>query len=116
MTAFDPALAEEAFEDDIEGLSAFIRSVLSSLESGVTRIRDAVAGGDPANVRAAAHAVKGSSSHLGASEVGKQAAIIEDAARDGRVESMQAVDALALAVRKLETTVEDYLTRRSADG
>ena len=116
MTAFDPALAEEAFEDDVEGLSAFIRSVLSSLESGVTRVRDAVAAGDPANVRAAAHAVKGSSSHLGAAEVAKHAGIIEDAARDGRVEGIEKIDDLATAVRELQTTVEDYLKRRSADG
>lgn len=115
MTAFDPALAEEAFEDDVEGLSAFLHSVLSSLESGVTRVRDAMSKGDTANVRAAAHAVKGSSSHLGASEVGKRAAIIEDAARDGHLESMETVDALARAVVALQANVDDYLKRRSAE-
>ncbi|MGH7328216.1 MAG: Hpt domain-containing protein [Vulcanimicrobiaceae bacterium] len=116
MTAFDPALAEEAFEDDLEGLAAFVQSVISSLESGVTRVRDAISTGDATTVRAAAHAVKGSSSHLGATEVSKQAAIIEDAAREGRVERMETVDELARAIRALRTTVDDYLKRRSAGG
>jgi HPt (histidine-containing phosphotransfer) domain-containing protein len=109
MTAFDPALVEEAFEDDVEGLSAFIRSVLSSLNSGVQRVGDAIAARD-----APAIAVKGSSSHLGATDVGKRAALIEDAAREGRVESTEAVEALARAVSALEATVEDYLKSRSS--
>lgn len=116
MSAFNPALAEEAFEDDIEGLSAFVQSVLSSLESGVTRVRDAVSTGDLSKVRAAAHAVKGSSSHLGASEVAQHAGIIEDAAREGRVEPMETVDALAGAVSALHATVENYLNGRAAGG
>jgi HPt (histidine-containing phosphotransfer) domain-containing protein len=114
VTAFDPALAEEAIEDDVEGLASFIHSVLSSLEAGVNRVRDAIATGDAGTVRAAAHAVKGSSSHLGASEVGKHAGTIEDAAREGRIERQETVDALAQAVAALQRTVEDYLKRRSA--
>lgn len=116
MTVFDPALVEEAFEDDVEGLSAFVQSVLSSLESGVTRVRNAMSTGDTVNIRAAAHAVKGSSSHLGASDVAKHAATIEDAARDGRVERTEAVENLAGAVAALRTTVEIYLKGRSVGG
>ena len=90
--------------------------MLSSLESGVTRVRNAIATGDTVNIRAVAHAVKGSSSHLGAGDVAKHAAAIEDAARDGRVERIETVDALAGAVAALRTTAENYLKGRSADS
>ncbi len=114
MTAFDPGLVEEAFEDDLQGLSAFVRSVLSSLQSGVQRVRDAIAARDAPAIRAAAHAVKGSSSHLGAADVGRHAAVIEDAAREGRVESSETVEALARAIGALEAIVEDYLKSRAS--
>lgn len=114
MTTFDPALAEEAFEDDAEGLAAFLRSVLSSLESGVERVREAAAQNDAPKVRAAAHSVKGSSGHLGADAVGVVAAKIENAAREGRIESLQTVDELEKAIEILKRAVEDYVARRSA--
>jgi HPt (histidine-containing phosphotransfer) domain-containing protein len=114
VTVFDPALVEDAFEDDLQGLSAFVRSVLSSLQSGVQRVRDAIEARDAPAIRAAAHAVKGSSSHLGAAEVGRHAALIEDAAREGRVQNTKTVDALARAVGALEAIVEDYLKSRGS--
>jgi len=114
VTAFDPALAEEAFEDDLEGLSAFLRSVLDSMESGLERVRVAAASSDAPALRAAAHALKGSSGHLGADEVGEIAARIEIAAREGRIEDSATIDALASAVVKTKSAVEDYVRRRSA--
>ena len=116
MTTFDAALAEEAFEDDLEGLAAFLRSVLASLESGVQRVREAASKGDAPTLRAAAHAVKGSSGHLGADEVGEVAAKIENAAREGHIESAQSIEALEGAVATLQKAVEDYLVRRSASS
>ena len=114
MTTFDAGLAEEAFEDDLEGLGAFLRSVLSSLESGVGRVREAASKSDAPALRAAAHAVKGSSGHLGADEVGEVAAKIENAAREGRIESAQSIEALERAVVTLQRAVEDYLVGRAS--
>ena len=39
MTAFNPALVEEAFEDDVEGTAEFLRSVIGRLRENCERVR-----------------------------------------------------------------------------
>ena len=112
MSDFDPALAEEAFEDDVEGLVAFLRSVLESMQSGIGKVRAAASNGDAPALRAAAHAVKGSSGHLGADAVGSIASRIELAAREGRIEGHAALDALEREIASLDASVAAYLERR----
>lgn len=116
MTTFDPALGEEAFEDDLEGLSAFFQSVLESMAAKAQRVREAASKSDAPALRAAAHAVKGSSGHLGADEVGELATKIENAAREGRIETADVVDSLDRAIAKLQTAVESYLKGRTSSG
>lgn len=114
MSSFDPALAEEAFEDDVEGLSAFLRSVLSRLLENCERVKASAAKGDTVGLRAAAHAAKGSAGHLGGKEVEALASRVELAARDGKVERAEVIAELGRLAGALEETVERYITEREA--
>ncbi len=82
MTAFNPSLVEEAFEDDVEGSADFLRSVIEPhTRENCERVRSSAQSGDAAAVHAAAHAAKGSAGHLGGSGVEKVAAKIELSAK-----------------------------------
>ncbi len=63
-------------------------------------MREAVAGGDLAAVSAAGHALKGSSSNIGAQPVAALAADLERAADEGQL------DAVAEIVDRLEVALE----------
>ena len=108
MTIFNPALACEAFEDDREGLVEFLRSVCGTMRSRYDQVRAAAEAGDAPALRAAAHALKGSSGHLGGSEVEELAGFVELEARDGRIAGNAALEGLGKAVATLEAAVENY--------
>lgn len=114
MSSFDPGLAEEAFEDDVDGLAAFLRSVIGRLVENCKRVRKCAADGATADLRAAAHAAKGSAGHLGGKEVESLAGRIELAARDGKVEDAEVIAALARGVEALGERVESYIKDREA--
>lgn len=114
MTAFNPALVEEAFEDDVEGTAEFLRSVIARLFENCERVRIAAAGGDATAVRAAAHAAKGSAGHLGGADVEKIAAQIELAAKEGKIESSGVIAQLETLTKSLEATAEAYISSRAA--
>jgi|GEM_PF-2668317 HPt (histidine-containing phosphotransfer) domain-containing protein len=114
MTAFNPALVEEAFEDDVEGTAEFLRSVISRLFDNCEKVRTAAAGSDAAAVRAAAHAAKGSAGHLGGADVEKIAAQIELAAKEGKIESTDVIAQLEALTKSLEATAEAYISSRAA--
>ena len=112
MSSFDPALAEEAFEDDVEGLAAFLRSVLVRLVENCERVQSLASSGDTDGVRAAAHAAKGSAGHLGGKEVEEIASRIELAARDGTIEDATVIAEFPRRVSALQETVERYIRER----
>ncbi|HEY1727582.1 MAG TPA: Hpt domain-containing protein [Candidatus Baltobacteraceae bacterium] len=114
MTAFNPALVEEAFEDDVEGTADFIRSVIGRVRENCERIRSSARAGDAAAVHAAAHAAKGSAGHLGGADVEKIAARIELSAKEGTIETSEVVDELEREIGSLEATAEAYITSRAA--
>lgn len=108
MTTFDPTTIEEAFGDDREGLTGFVRSVGSSIRNGYERVQDAAARGDVEEVRQAAHALKGSCGHIGGAEVATIAERFETRARAGAIESAAALEELAAAIGRLEAAIEAY--------
>ena len=108
MTTFDPTTIEEAFGDDREGLTDFVRSVGSSIRSGYGRVRDAMARGDVQEVRQAAHALKGSCGHIGGAEVAAIAERFEARARAGGLEDEAVLEELAAAIGRLEAAIEAY--------
>jgi len=114
MTAFNPALVEEAFEDDVEGTADFIRSVIGRIRENYDRIRSAAQRRDATAVRAAAHAARGSAGHLGGSDVEKIAAKIELSAKDGTIEPLEVADELERLINSLEETAEAYISSRAA--
>ncbi|MBV8602517.1 MAG: Hpt domain-containing protein, partial [Candidatus Eremiobacteraeota bacterium] len=97
MTIFNPALACEAFEDDREGLVEFLRSVSATMRSRYDDVRAATESGDASALRSAAHALKGSSGHLGSETVSAIAGRIELEARAGRIEPEATFAQLATA-------------------
>lgn len=114
MTAFNPALVEEAFEDDVEGAAEFVRSVIGRLFENCERVKVAAQNRDATAVRAAAHAAKGSAGHLGGAEVEKVAAQIELSAKDGTIEPAEVIADLERLVKSLEVTAEAYISSRAA--
>ncbi|HTX02440.1 MAG TPA: Hpt domain-containing protein [Candidatus Acidoferrales bacterium] len=114
MTAFNPALVEEAFEDDVEGAAEFLRSVIGRLRENAGRVRSSAQSGDATTVQAAAHAAKGSAGHLGGADVEKVAAKIELSAKDGSIEPPQVIDELDRLITSLEASAEAYISSRAA--
>jgi HPt (histidine-containing phosphotransfer) domain-containing protein len=114
MTAFNPALIEEAFEDDVEGTAEFVRSVLGRLRENCERARSSAKSGDAEAVRSAAHAAKGSAGHLGGADVEKVAAKIELSAKEGKIEPPAVIDELERLITSLEATAEAYISSRAA--
>ena len=112
--SFDPSLAEEAFEDDVEGLADFLRSVVTRLFENCEKVQAYAAGGDAPGLRAAAHAAKGSAGHLGGKEAEDIASRIELAAKAGKIEGEDSLAALDEAARKLQERVESYIKKREA--
>jgi HPt (histidine-containing phosphotransfer) domain-containing protein len=114
MTPFNPALVEEAFEDDVEGTADFLRSVVGRLFENCERVKVAAESGDAAAVRAAAHAAKGSAGHLGGADVEKVAAQIELAAKEGKIESEALIADLKRLIKELQGAAETYISSRAA--
>ncbi|MGA3039008.1 MAG: Hpt domain-containing protein [Vulcanimicrobiaceae bacterium] len=114
MTAFNPALVEEAFEDDVQGTAEFLRSVIGRLRENCELVRSSAQKGDAEAVNAAAHAAKGSAGHLGGADVEKVAAKIELSAKEGTIEPPDVIDELARLITSLEGSAEAYITSRAA--
>jgi HPt (histidine-containing phosphotransfer) domain-containing protein len=114
MTAFNPTLVEEAFEDDVEGTANFLRSVMSRVFENCERVRASAQSGDAEAVRSAAHAAKGSAGHLGGSDVEKVAAKIELSAKEGRIEPTDVLDEFERQAKLLEAAAETYINSRAA--
>ncbi len=86
--------AREEFGDEV--FEAALAVYWSTVDADHERCRQAVAGGDPGTLRAAAHAIKGASLTMGLVNVGSAAAVLE------KTEPARAAAALADLTRALE--------------
>lgn len=116
MTTFDPSTIEEAFGDDREGLTGFVRSVGSSIRGSYERVRAAVDGRDVEAVRQAAHSLKGSCGHIGGAEVAAIAERFESKARRGELEDPASLEELGAALGRLEAAIESYAVSAAPPG
>jgi HPt (histidine-containing phosphotransfer) domain-containing protein len=72
-----------------------VDSLLTDVPTRLERLRDAIAANDLESARREAHTMKGSSANLGAMTFAQLCALINDACKHGRTESLQAMFAQA---------------------
>ncbi|MBV8354533.1 MAG: Hpt domain-containing protein, partial [Candidatus Eremiobacteraeota bacterium] len=106
MTIFDATIVEEAFGDDRAALASFLESVRTSLHTHCARVRTAVENGDVEAIRQTAHALRGSSGHVGGARVAKIAEGIEAQAREGKVAERDELTGLDAAFAELDAALE----------
>ena len=111
MSVFDAAIVEEAFGDDHPSLGAFLRSVRASLGAHCERVREAIHAGDADAVRKAAHALRGSSGHVGGSRLAKIAERFEMLARDGSIAPKAELEDLDRELGELQRAIDAYVGR-----
>jgi len=107
----DLSRLREAFEDDDAGIIELLEMALETGAKHVERLKSALAEGDARSVARAAHGIKGSASNIGALEVTRISATIEDQARNDRLDGVTQLAAqLEGAYAELRQTVRDYRT------
>ena len=111
MTVFDATIVEEAFGDDRAALVSFLESVRTSLRTHCGRVRTSVENGDVHAIQQTAHALRGSSGHVGGARVAKIAEGIEAQARDGKVADRGELTGLEAALDELEKALDGYVAR-----
>lgn len=77
----------ELMMGDRELVATLLRMFLANTPGDIEKLKDAVAGGDAAAIRAAAHFIKGAAANLCASEINAAAFEIEQAAIRGKVDA-----------------------------
>ncbi len=77
-------LLQEEGEPDL--ITELVDAFLADLEERIRVIRQAIARGDPAALRSAAHALKGSAGTVGATGLALRCGELEAAGREGRLE------------------------------
>jgi HPt (histidine-containing phosphotransfer) domain-containing protein len=103
---------EEAFEDDTGGIAELLEMALETGAKHRRTLVDGLAAGDANVVARAAHSIKGSAGNIGAGQVARLAAELEEHARAGDLADAGArVAAIDDAYALLSERVRDY--RRS---
>ncbi len=111
---FDWSHALQTVNGDRELLQAVIGAFLEESPDRMTAIREAIAGGDAAALRVAAHALKGSLQYFGAEGAYGHAYRLEKIGQDGNLEGAAAAcEALAAEILRLTPVLLDY---NSEDG
>ena len=88
---------------DTELAATLLKMFAESTPEGIERLRGAIAGGNRAEVKAAAHYIKGAAANMCAAELRDVAYDIEMAAQDGNIELADRL------VRQLDTRWQDFL-------
>ncbi|MGB8266613.1 MAG: Hpt domain-containing protein [Candidatus Velthaea sp.] len=100
----DLARLREVFEDDEAGIVELLEMALGTGGKHVAHLKDALAAHDAEGLHRAAHGIKGSASNIGALQVARISAEIEEQARnarwDGISELVTALDAAYAALRE----------------
>ncbi len=100
---------EEAFEDDTTGIADLLEMALGTGEKHRRALEEGIAAGDAEVVRRAAHSIKGSAGNIGAYEVMRLAAELDEHARAGDLSDARArVDAIAAAYEQVAGEVRAY--------
>jgi HPt (histidine-containing phosphotransfer) domain-containing protein len=79
----DLARLEEAFEDDTGGIADLLEMALETSAKHRRTLADGLVAGDATVVARAAHAMKGSAGNIGAGEIARLAAELDERARAG---------------------------------
>jgi HPt (histidine-containing phosphotransfer) domain-containing protein len=100
---------EEAFEDDTTGIADLLEMALGTGEKHRRALEEGIAAGDTEVVRRAAHSIKGSAGNIGAYEVMRLAAELDERARAGDLSDARArIDAIAAAYEQVAREVRAY--------
>lgn len=105
----DLARLEEAFEDDKGGIADLLEMALETGAKHRRTLSQGLAAGDAATVARAAHSIKGSAGNIGAGEVARLAAELDERARVGDLgDAHERVAALEEAYARLDVSVRAY--------
>ncbi len=100
---------EEAFEDDTTGIADLLEMALETGAKHRRALEAGLAAGDPEVVRRAAHSIKGSAGNIGASDVMRLAAELDERARAGDLSDARTrVDAIGAAYDQVAAEVRAY--------
>jgi HPt (histidine-containing phosphotransfer) domain-containing protein len=84
----DLSRLHEIFEDDEAGIVELLELALGTGQRHVRQLREALGAGDAASVARAAHGIKGSASNIGALEVTRISAEIEERTRNAQLDGV----------------------------
>ncbi len=91
-------------------LKSLMEAALVEFPQRMAAIRNAVAGGNQADLRLAAHTLRGSLRYFGANQASEYAAKLEDMGRKGEIEESEAVlDNLEAEIAEVTSMLADYL-------
>jgi HPt (histidine-containing phosphotransfer) domain-containing protein len=100
---------EEAFEDDTTGIADLLDMALETGAKHRRALEAGLAAGDTEIVRRAAHSIKGSAGNIGANDVMRLAAELDERARAGDLSDARArVDAISAAYDRVAGEVRAY--------
>ncbi len=100
---------EEAFEDDTTGIADLLDMALETGAKHRRALEAGLAAGDTEIVRRAAHSIKGSAGNIGANDVMRLAAELDERARAGDLSDARArVDAIGAAYDRVAGEVRAY--------
>jgi HPt (histidine-containing phosphotransfer) domain-containing protein len=105
----DLARLEEAFEDDTGGIAELLEMALETGAKHRNTLTQALAAGNAAIIAKAAHSIKGSAGNIGAGEVARLAAELDERARaDDLHDARERVEAIDAAYVRLTESVRAY--------
>jgi HPt (histidine-containing phosphotransfer) domain-containing protein len=105
----DLARLEEAFEDDTSGIAELLEMALETGAKHRRTLVDGLAAEDATVVARAAHSIKGSAGNIGAGQVARLAAELEERAREGDLAGAEErVAQIDSAYALLADRVRDY--------
>jgi HPt (histidine-containing phosphotransfer) domain-containing protein len=100
---------QDVYEDDTEGMLELFDMMLKNSAAHLDALDRAVQAQDLEGVRKATHSIKGSSGNVGANQLSRTAAEVEDSARDGNWENIPTLAAqLRPAYERAREAVEQF--------
>ena len=100
---------EEAFEDDTTGIADLLDMALETGAKHRRALAEGLAANDVEVVRRAAHSIKGSAGNIGANEVMRLAAELDERARAGDLsDARPRIDAIAAAYDQVAGEIRAY--------
>jgi HPt (histidine-containing phosphotransfer) domain-containing protein len=102
---------EEAFEDDTGGIAELLEMALETGAKHRQTLAQGIEAGDATVIARAAHSIKGSAGNIGAGEVARLAAELDERARAGDLhDARERIAAIDAAYERLSETIRAYRT------